>query len=137
MPAEGVAAFGSFTAMEREAGLRMMVENSLGAHAVRERPELVEHVYAYRLERAPTIAAWQAQFDAARKFDANDRLPEIAASTLVLHGGADTVIDVRNAEVLANRISGSRLHVVPERGHLVVWEEAGLLAPIVLDFLRS
>ena len=57
MPAVGVEAFGGFPTMEREAGLRLMVENSLGEHVVRERPELVDEVYAYRLERAPPLEA--------------------------------------------------------------------------------
>src|SRR5438093_3327965 len=96
MPAEGLDAFSRYPAMSREGGLRLMVENSLGRRAVRERPELVEEVYAYRLERAPSVEAWQAQFAAARAFDVFERLPEIAAPTLVLHGSADTVIDVRN-----------------------------------------
>ncbi len=137
MPAEGLDAFRRFPSMEREAGLRLMVENSLGARAVRERPELVEEIYAYRLERAPSVESWQAQFHAARTVDSFDRLPEIAAPTLVLHGGADTVIDPRNGELLAERIPGARLHAVPDRGHLLVWEEAETLAPAVRDFLLA
>jgi pimeloyl-ACP methyl ester carboxylesterase len=137
MPAAGVEAFGRFPAMEREAGLRLMVENSLGARAVCERPELVDEVYAYRLECAPPLEAWRAQLDAALAFDSFERLPEIAAPTLVLHGTADTVIDARNGELLAERIPDARLHLVPDRGHLLVREEAELVARVVLDFLRS
>jgi pimeloyl-ACP methyl ester carboxylesterase len=137
MPAAGVEAFGRFPTLEREAGLRLMVENSLGERALQERPELVEEIYAYRLACAPPIAAWQAQLHAAITFDVYDRLPEIAAPTLVLHGGADTVIDTRNGELLAARIPGAQLHVVPDRGHLLLLEEAELLARVVIDFLRA
>lgn len=137
MPAEGLDAFRRFPAMEREAGLRLMVENSLGARAVRECPELVDEVYAYRLERAPPIESWEAQFHAARIFDSYDRLGEIAARTLVLHGGGDTVIDCRNGELLADRIPGARVHHVPDRGHLLFWEEAELVAGLVRDFVRG
>ena len=70
MPAAGLEAFGRFPTMEREAGLRLMVENSLGAHGVRERPDLVEEIYRYRLERGPTIAGWQNQAYAGATFDA-------------------------------------------------------------------
>jgi 3-oxoadipate enol-lactonase len=137
MPARGRDAFGRFPTMEREAGLRLMVENSLGDHGVRNRPELVEEIYAYRLERAPTIAGWQAQAVAGATFDAYDRVPEITMPTLVLQGGADTVIDPRNAEVLARRIPGARFELISDRGHLVVWEEGELLAPIVKAFLQA
>ena len=137
MPVAGVEAFGRYPTMEREAGLRLMVENSFGERAVRERPDLVDEVYAYRLECAPPVEAWQAQLHAAITFDSFDRLPEITAPTLVLHGGADNVIDTRNGELLADRIPGAQLRLVPDRGHLLVYEEAELVGRIVREFLRS
>jgi 3-oxoadipate enol-lactonase len=137
MPARGVDAFTRFPLMEREAGLRLMVENSLGDHAVRERPELVDEVYAYRLARAPTIAGWQAQAYAGATFDVYERIPAITAPTLVIHGTADTVVDSRNAELLAERIPGARVHLIPDRGHLVIWQEGELIAPVVREFLQS
>ncbi|HVH50596.1 MAG TPA: alpha/beta hydrolase, partial [Gaiellaceae bacterium] len=45
MPARGVEAFRTFQTLEREAGLRLMAENSLGEHGVRERPELADEIY--------------------------------------------------------------------------------------------
>ena len=137
MPERGVDAFTRFPSLDRDAGLRVMVENSLGDHAVRERPELVEEVYAYRLERAPSVEAWEAQFAASRAHDTYDRLPAVSAPTLVIHGSADTVIDARNGEILAERISGARIERIPDRGHLVMWQEGEALAPIVRDFLRG
>ena len=137
MPAKGVDAFTRFPLMEREAGLRLMVENSLGDHAVHERPELVDEVYAYRLERAPTLAGWQAQAYAGATFDVYDRVPAITAPTLVIHGTADTVVDPRNAELLAERIPGARVHLIPDRGHLVIWQEGELIAPVVKEFLHA
>jgi 3-oxoadipate enol-lactonase len=137
MPERGADAFTRYPAMEREAGLRLMVENSLGDHAVRERPGLVEEIYAYRLERAPTLAAWQAQLAASRAFDAYDRVPQITAPTLVIHATMDTVIDSCNGDLLAARIPGARIERIPDRGHLVMWEEGEMLAPLVRDFLRG
>ncbi len=137
MPERGVDAFNRFPSMEREAGLRLMVENSLGDHAVRERPELVDEVYAYRLERAPSVAAWQAQLVASRGHDAFERIPAIAAPTLVIHALADTVIDARNGDLLAERIPGARIERLADRGHLVMWQEGDRLAPVVRDFLRG
>lgn len=137
MPKRGIDAFTRFPSLDREAGLRLMVENSLGDHAIRERPELVDEVYAYRLERAPSVDAWQAQFAASRAHDAYERIPAIAAPTLVIHALADTVIDARNGDLLAERIVGARIERLPDRGHLVMWEEGEQLAPIVRDFLHG
>jgi pimeloyl-ACP methyl ester carboxylesterase len=133
----GQEAFTRFQTMEREEGLRLIVATSLGDHGVNERPELFEEIYAYRLERAPSLEAWQAQAYAGATFDAYERIPQIAAPTLVLQGGADNVIDPRNAELLAARIPGARVELIPDRGHLMMWEESELIAPIIREFLQS
>lgn len=137
MPAAGLEAFGRFPTMEREAGLRLMVENSLGTYAVQEQPELVEEIYAYRLERGPTLAGWQAQAYAGATFDAYDRSPGIEAETLVLQGGGDNVVDPRNADLLVELLPNARLELIADRGHLMIWQEADRLAAIVKEFLES
>ena len=55
----------------------------------------------------------------------------------MLQGGADNVVDPRNADLLADLIPGARLETLPDRGHLMVWEEGDRLAPIVKEFLQS
>jgi pimeloyl-ACP methyl ester carboxylesterase len=137
MPDAGADGFARFPTMERDEGLRLMVENALGEHGVRERPELLEQIFAYRLRYAPTLAGWYAQSFAGATFDAYDRASSISASTLVFHGGADNIVDPRNAELLTRLIRNSLLHVIPDRGHLVMWEEAEALAPVVRDFLKA
>jgi pimeloyl-ACP methyl ester carboxylesterase len=137
MPAAGLEAFGKYPTMEREAGLRLMVENSLGARGVRELPGLADEIFAYRLEHAPTLAAWQAQAYAGATFDAYDRVGAIAAPTLVVQGGADNVVDPRNAELLGELIPNARVEVVPDRGHLLVWEDSERVAELVTEFLRA
>ena len=137
MPARGVEAFRTFQTLDREPGLRLMANNSLGERGVRERPELADEIYAYRLERAPSLEAWQAQLAASRSWDALDRISAISAPTLVFHATADAVIDVRNGELLAERIPGARLELISDRGHLVMWEEGEMLAPVLRDFLHE
>jgi len=137
MPAAGLEAFAKYPAMEREAGLRFMVENALGERGVRELPELVEEIWRYRLEHAPSLAAWQAQAYAAMTFDAYDRAGGIAAPTLVVHGTPDNVVDTRNGELLAQLIPNATLHVVRDRGHLLVWEDAVAVAGLVTEFLAA
>ena len=55
----------------------------------------------------------------------------IEAPTIVLHGTEDKVVDVRNAELLAERIPGARVELVPGAGHLFFWEDPeAFLAPV-------
>src|SRR5690348_14403771 len=135
MPQATVDVFARYPTMEREAGLRMFVENSLGARGARERPALVEEIFAYRLGHAPSVAAWQAQAYAGATFDAYDRIAAIAAPTLVVHGGEDVVVDPRNALLLGELIPNARVELVPERGHLLVWEDSERVAELVTEFL--
>ncbi|HVS85998.1 MAG TPA: alpha/beta fold hydrolase [Gaiellaceae bacterium] len=137
MPQAGLEAFTKFPTMEREAGLRLMVENALGEGTVRDRPELVEEIWRYRLDHAPALAAWQAQAYAGATFDAYDRVGGISAPTLVLHGTDDNVVDPRNGELLAQLIPGARLELVPDRGHLMVWEDPQTVARLVTEFLEA
>jgi 3-oxoadipate enol-lactonase len=135
MPAAGLEAFGKYPSMEREAGLRLMVENSLGGRGVRDVPGLADEIFAYRLAHAPSLAAWQAQAYAGATFDSYDRIGAIQAPTLVVQGGADNVVDPRNAELLGELIPNARVEIVPERGHLLVWEDSERVAELVTEFL--
>lgn len=62
-------------------------------------------------------------------------LPRIRARTLVLQGAADTVVDPRNAKLLAGRIPGAQLAIFPELGHLLFWQEPDSFADVVTLFL--
>jgi 3-oxoadipate enol-lactonase len=136
MPQRGVDGFARFPYLPRARGLRLMVENSLGDHAVRERPDLVDEVYRYRLEHAPPLEAWGAQVAAGVGFQHTSRpIEEIAAPTLVLHGGSDAIIDPRNGELLAQRIPNARLETFPDRGHLAMWQEPEWFAQRLREFL--
>lgn len=135
MPQRSVDVFARYPTMEREAGLRLFVENSLGDRGVAEEPQLVEEIFAYRLEHAPAVEAWQAQAAAGATYDNSDRVSGIDVPTLVLHGDGDHVVDPRNAEVLGALVPGARVEVVPGRGHLLIWEDSERVAQLVTEFL--
>jgi len=83
---------------------------------------------------APDSAVLSAQAVAGSRYAG--RLPaRIRARTLVLHGGADAVVDPRNGRLLAARIPGARLVTFPELGHLLFWEDPDGFAAAVASFL--
>jgi pimeloyl-ACP methyl ester carboxylesterase len=132
MPAATVALFAQAALLDPLDALRRFVVNALAPDAP---PELVEEIYAYRLANPPDLAGWQAQAAAGASHDAYDRLSQIAAPTLVLHGTADNVVDYRNSELLAERIPNARLELFPGAGHLVFWEQPERFAAAVGGFL--
>ena len=132
MPARTVALFGEAASLGPAVALRRFVENALADDAP---GELVDRVVAYRAANLPDPAGWRAQAAAGMGFDAFDRLGRIEAPTLVVHGTEDAVVDVRNAELLAERIPHAALALFPGTGHLFFWEEPERFVRLVTEFL--
>ncbi|HEV8574254.1 MAG TPA: alpha/beta hydrolase [Dehalococcoidia bacterium] len=77
------------------------------------------------------------QMAAALAFDSYERLPQIKAPTLVLHGDRDNIVPVANAHILKERILGAELRVFPGIGHLFVFEFPEESATAVVEFLAK
>jgi pimeloyl-ACP methyl ester carboxylesterase len=75
------------------------------------------------------------QWEAMQSWDAFDRLDQISAPTLVLHGTEDQVVAPANATILAERIPGAELHWLDGAGHLYHSEQAEAADAAVLDFI--
>ncbi|MFB7297378.1 alpha/beta fold hydrolase [Streptomyces rubiginosohelvolus] len=74
---------------------------------------------------------------AGNRHDAWQMLPDISAPTLVVHGTDDLLNPAANAALLADRIPGARLHMIPGARHAYFEECRALASPLVLDFLTS
>jgi pimeloyl-ACP methyl ester carboxylesterase len=98
-----------------------------------EHPDVIDQIVDWRLDTDPSEAAYEWQSAAAVGFDASDRLGEIDAPTLVLHGTADRVLPVENAELLADGIPDVDLLKVEDGSHLFFIE----LDEHVTDELRG
>ncbi len=87
---------------------------------------------------APT--PWETvarHFVAIQGFDTYERLPQIQAPTLIIHGDRDLLVPVENAGVLGQRIAGSQVRIVPGVGHLFFWEKPEESARAVVEFLSA
>jgi pimeloyl-ACP methyl ester carboxylesterase len=80
-------------------------------------PEEVAEDRRLASEHAQTPGAARRQWEAVQRFDVFDRLGEIRAPTLVLHGTEDRLIHPDNARILAERIPGARLVLLEGAGH--------------------
>jgi pimeloyl-ACP methyl ester carboxylesterase len=125
MPDVTVRLFQEAATLDPLEALRRFVVNALGPDA----PEsLVEEIYRRRVENPPDPGGWQAQAVAGTTFAGVDGA--IAAPTLVLHGTADNVVAVGNAELL-----GGRVELFEGCGHLFFWEQPERFVRIVTEFL--
>jgi 3-oxoadipate enol-lactonase len=84
-----------------------------------------------------SLAGMKGQLAAVRAHDTYDRLPKIAAPTLVIAGDADMLVDARNSPILASRIPGARLIMLPGQRHGFTAERPDETNRAILDFLAE
>ena len=82
-------------------------------------------------DRDRMIAAWRE----AMAFDSRPRLGEIHCPTLVLAGSADTAVPFHHAQMLHNGIPGSKLVVIDDAGHGLIWTHTDAFIRSVDEFL--
>jgi pimeloyl-ACP methyl ester carboxylesterase len=83
------------------------------------------------------LHAADLQFQAFAEFDGSKSLPDIRCPTLVLTGDHDDLIPSLNSIMMAKRIPGAKLIVVPGGGHRVLWERTEECNNHISDFLVS
>jgi 3-oxoadipate enol-lactonase len=132
MPEQTVALMGSAPHLDPEVAQRRFVDNALSPDAP---VELVDEIVAYRQAHPPDPAGWRALAGAGAAHDAAARLGEIRLPTLVVHGTADNVVDVRNATLIADAIEGARLELFEGVGHLLPWERPHEFTTLVEEFV--
>jgi pimeloyl-ACP methyl ester carboxylesterase len=81
-------------------------------------------------------AGERRQWEALRAWDAFDRLGEVSAPVLVLHGSEDRLIDPDNARLIAERIPHAELVLIEGAGHAYHLEQPDRADAIVLEFVR-
>lgn len=93
--------------------------------------ELTENLQRHR---AP-YSGMAAHLLASVYHDTVSRLRLIRSPTLVVHGGADRMTPLRNAEMLVDRIPDAELAVVEGAGHAYLLEQPETAAELALEFL--
>ena len=97
--------------------------------------EMIQMVRAVPEELVRLQAAMGLQFGAITAFSTYDRLTEIKAPTLVIHGDSDVLVPAANGEMIHGKIAGSRMHIIQGVGHCFFWEKPAESARAVIEFL--
>lgn len=137
MPRASVRLMAATTGLTAEASMRRHTENALSARTVQQHPELLDRLIELQRVRPADPGARPAQAAAGALYVGGLRQRRIGARTLVLQGAADTVVDPRNARLLAERIPRARLLMFPGLGHLLFWDDPDGFAAAVISFLRA
>ncbi len=101
-------------------------------------PEDLEHIVKNSLARPMSLESYQRQLGACMvhfRQGAADRLAQITAPTLVVHGDYDPLIPYPNGKYLAEHIKGARLVTFPGVGHISMIESPERFNREVIEFL--
>ena len=86
----------------------------------------------------PTPAfAYKRQLAATFKFNTYDRLSQIAVPTLVITGADDALLPAANSEIIAARIPGAKLSLIPNAGHMFFNQERETLARQLVALMQA
>jgi len=97
--------------------------------------DFLEAMMRLALEHPTPIETFAKQSAAVREFDAFDRLPQITASTLVIHGDSDVLLRHENGALVAGLIPNSKFKTIEGVGHMFFWEKPAESAAAIIEFL--
>jgi len=85
----------------------------------------------------PRAEAYSAQLQGILAWEAYSRLDQINTPTLVIHGENDLMVPPGNGELIANRIPGAKLVLIPNAGHIFTTDQPEASQQAVSDFLAE
>jgi pimeloyl-ACP methyl ester carboxylesterase len=119
-----------------EARIRV-IEVFFAPRTITERPQVVQAYAEVSMKYPAGMEILQRQYEAVAGHDTYDRLDRITAPTLVLTGEQDVLIPPGNSEILAERIPGAELLVIPDGGHQIMIEQPQACNKAIVAFLQK
>ena len=113
-----------------------MLPKLLTPETVSKHPDIVKRVRDMMLKTKPEGAA-AALRGMAERDDQTDLLSQISSPTLILVGAEDAITPVADGEKMHRGITGSRLVVLENAGHVSNLERTEQFNKALLDFLES
>jgi 3-oxoadipate enol-lactonase len=99
--------------------------------------ERIDEDLAIRRPWFPRPEAYMAQLQGILAWEAYSRLSGIAAPTLVIHGESDRLVPPGNAKLVAERIPGAKLVMIPHASHLFLTDQTEVSHHAILQFLNE
>ena len=99
--------------------------------------ERIDEDLAVRRDWFPRPEAYLAQLQGILQWEAYSRLSQISSPTLVIHGETDRLVPAGNGKLIAERIPGARLVLLPHASHLFMTDQPEAAHRAILEFLAS
>jgi len=105
-------------------------------HSATSRERIDEDV-AIRRRWFPRREAYSAQLQGILAWESYSRLSEIDVRTLVIHGEYDRLVPPGNAKLIAERIPGAKLVMIPHASHIFATDQPDRTHEAILSFLTN
>jgi 3-oxoadipate enol-lactonase len=97
----------------------------------------IEEDLVIRRQWFPRPEGYMAQLQGILAWESYTRLERIAAHTLVIHGQSDQLVPAGNGELIAAKIPGAKLVMLPEASHIFTTDQPEPSRRAVMDFLGA
>jgi pimeloyl-ACP methyl ester carboxylesterase len=118
-----------------EQAFDMRIRATFSHQFIQENRPLIEQIYDWSMKYPSPLYAQNHQTSATDAFNSESELKKIIAPTLILHGNGDFTIPPKNAELLADRISNSKLKFIEGAAHFVIIEKYEEFNNAVMSFI--
>jgi len=95
----------------------------------------IDEDLAIRRPWFPSPAGYAAQLQGILGWEAYSRLGQIVAPTLVIHGESDRLIPPGNGNLIAQKIPGAKLVMIPRASHLFLTDQPEAAHRAIMEFL--
>jgi pimeloyl-ACP methyl ester carboxylesterase len=99
--------------------------------------ERIEEDIAIRRPWFPSPEGYAAQLQGILGWESYSRINQIVAPTLVIHGESDRLIPRGNANLIAERIPGAKVVMIPHASHLFFTDQTEVSHYAILQFLKE
>ncbi len=104
---------------------------------IKKNPDFVERFVQQVLIAPISNESFMRRLKAIMEFDTYDRLPQIRAPTLILHGKRDILVPPENGSILAEAIPNAKLVYFEKSAHGIIYEEMDKMIRVISDFLAE
>jgi 3-oxoadipate enol-lactonase len=99
--------------------------------------ERIDEDMAIRMRWYPTAQGYMGQLQGIMGWEAYSRIAQITAPTLVIHGETDRLVPAANGRLIAERIPGAKLVLIPHASHILETDQHGAAHQALLEFLTG
>ncbi len=121
--------------LTKEQAMEMRYSVALSPQFFQENKSFLKQISQWRDQYPQPLYALGNQAAATLAFNGEEEIKQISLPTLVLHGDSDLLVPLKNGEMIAERISTSKLVLIKGGHHLSFIENYEIFNREVLNFL--